>query len=321
MIYRNTKHIVRIVLTAVIFTTAGITSFAQSNIAYRNHFLHRTFINPAVSGSEFFPVANISHQKQWLGISGSPQTFAASTSLRMGNYDFYNPKMFINKSKLKTYERVGMGLGIYGDRNGPIATRGVNLAYSYHLGLDNARLSFGLAGIAEQSMLDETKWAPTIPGDPVLGNQKESIYNFNANFGVLFYCPDYFVGLSMNNFLPLDNKSIPGDLTRQDIMLQAGYIFGKLNDLKFEPVVDLRLLDYSKFEFDLMLKMYIQHVHWVAVSYRSYQAINVMAGYKIGKIYIAYSYEANLSPLIKYNAGTHGFNIGLNLGIRRLEGF
>ena len=46
-----------------------------------------------------------------------------------------------------------------------------------------------------------------------------------------------------------------------------------------------------------------------------------MGGLKVRRFYLAYYYEANLSSMVKYSAGTHGLHLGLNLGMRRLEGF
>ncbi|MCK5138028.1 MAG: PorP/SprF family type IX secretion system membrane protein [Bacteroidales bacterium] len=305
----------------VAFVLSVENCFAQHNIIYRNHSLHQVLVNPATAGSEFFPVAALSYQKQWLGISQSPGTIMASTSLRMGNFDFYNPKMFISKSNLKTQERIGLGLGIYSDRNGPVTSRGMNLAYAYHIALSNSRLSFGLSGSAKQSALDGSVWDPITPGDPLLGNGNESYFNFNANVGVYYYGANYFAGFAANHLIPLENKLESGENVKQDYILHGGYLFRSMEDIKIEPSIHFRYLDYEEFEFDLQAKIYFQHIHWVTLAYRSYKALAVMGGLKVRQFYLAYYYEANLSPVIKYSAGTHGLHIGLNLGMRRIEGF
>lgn len=305
----------------VMTLTVSDKSYAQNNIIYRHHFLNHVFINPAISGSEFFPVLNLGYNKQWLGISQSPQTMVASTSLRLGNFDFYNPKMFINKTNLRSKERIGMGAGIYYDRNGPLSISGINLAYSYHLPFDQSRLSLGLSVNGEQSMLDETIWKPVNPDDPLLGDTKARIFSFNANFGTYYYSEIFFAGLAINHLIPIKDKTNPGENVKQDLLVNAGYLFLKNENIKIEPSIYIRLLDYKDFEFDIQGKIYLNHVNWISVIYRSYKAIAVMAGFKINKFYLAYSFETNLSPMIKYNAGTHGLNIGMNLGIRRLEGF
>jgi len=319
MINSNLKIILLLFLSTGLL--AGIDCNAQNNIIYRHHFLNHIFVNPAMSGSEFFPVINLSYNKQWLGINQSPQTMIASTSLRLGNFDFYNPKKFINKTGLKTGERIGMGAGIYFDHNGPLSTSGINLAYSYHVPFEHSRLSFGLSVNGEQSLLDETNWKPVDPNDPIIGNVKERLYSFNANFGSYFYTESYFAGLAVNHLIPLKDKTNPGEIVKQDFMVNAGYLFLKNENIKIEPSIYIRWLDYSDLELDIQGKIYLNHVNWISVIYRSYKALAVMAGFKINQFYLAYSFETNLSPVIKYNAGTHGLNLGMNLGIRRLEGF
>jgi len=125
---------------------AVIPLSAQHNIIYRNHQIHQVMVNPATAGSAFVPVAVLSFQKQWLGINQSPSTLIASTSLRIGNLDFYDPKMMINNPLIKSKDQIGLGFGIYSDQNGPLASRGLNLAYAYHIRLLGSRSGIWLIG-------------------------------------------------------------------------------------------------------------------------------------------------------------------------------
>lgn len=299
----------------------GSPVFAQHNIVYRDHHLHPVFINPAVSGSEIFPVAALSYQKQWAGINSSPYSLLASTSLRLGNFDFYNPKMMVNNTGFRSHERMGLGVGLYADQNGPVGSKGINLAYAYHIQLDNSSLSFGLSVNMEQSLLSGTSWDPIDPNDPLLPPTKDSYYSFNANTGVYYCSSEYFVGLAATHLLPLDNKLDPGKKIKQDYILNGGYIFRSKEDLKIEPSLNLRYLDYETFEYDIRAKVYIQHIHWISLTYRSYQALNLAAGMRFNRFYLAYDFELNLSSMVKYSAGTHGIHLGINLGMRSLVGF
>lgn len=294
---------------------------AQHNIIYRFNHLHQEMINPATAGSEFIPVAALSYQKQWLGINQSPSTLLASTSLRIGNFDFYNPKMMVNKSRLKTQERIGLGIGFYTDQNGPLASRGFNMAYAYHLNFSHSSLAFGLSGTMEQSVLNASSWDPITAGDPLLDASKESFYNFNANLGAFYSGARYFAGFAINHLIPLEDKVNPGEKVKQDYVLHGGYLFWDMQDVKFEPSLNLRYLDYEILEYDIRAKVYLQHVHWIALTYRSYKALALSAGLKIKRFYMAYQFEANLSSMVSYSAGSHGISLGLNLGMRGLEGF
>ena len=313
------KRYILLILFSIHLWTLKTT--AQSNMVYRHYFLHQTLINPAIAGSEFVPVANLSFQKQWLGIPQSPYSMVASSSVRIGNFNFYTPKQFVNRTGLRTRERIGLGLTIFSDRNGPVMQRGINMAYAYHLVVKNARLSLGLAGNLEQYQLDESIFQSTFPDDPILGNRKESFLQYNANVGAYYYSAGLFAGLAINHLLPLDSRIHPGTSVKQDFILHGGYLFRSLGQPRLELSVNFRYLDYEQFDYDFHIKLYIQELNWLALSVKSYQALAMHAGMNIRNFHIAYVYEANLSNIIRYNLGTHGLHIGKNLGIRRTKGF
>lgn len=114
-----------LLILAVSLLLQGSALHSQHNIIYRNHHLHQVLVNPATAGSEYIPVVALSYRKQWLGMDHSPFQLLASTSLRVGNYDFYNPRMMINRSHFRNRKRIGLGMGIYADQNGPVGTRGI----------------------------------------------------------------------------------------------------------------------------------------------------------------------------------------------------
>jgi len=296
-----------------------ITLSAQDNIVYRNNHLHQVMMNPATAGSEFIPVAVVSYQKQWLGIDHSPAALLASASLRIGNFDFYNPQMMINTSRIRTREKIGLGFGIYTDQNGPAMNRGLYLAYAYHIRLSGSSLALGISGNMDQSLVNGASWDPLSSGDPLLESKKDSYFNFNANVGIFYSSNRYFGGFSANHVLPLENRMKPGEHIKQDYILHGGYLFRSLMAFKIEPSLNLRYLDYETLEYDIRAKLYLKHIHWVAISYRSYKALSISFGLKIERFYLAYQYESNLSRMIRYSAGSHGLNLGINLGMRGLE--
>ena len=306
-------------LLSILLPAADCAS--QEDIIYRYHYLHHTLLNPAVSGSEFFPVAGLTFLKQWTGFDQSPQTMLASTSLRIGNFDFYNPRKLVNTSSLRTRERIGLGMAIFSDRNGPVIQRGANLAYAYHLILDRARLSFGLSGSMEQHMLDERHLTATQPDDPILDFRRDSYMHLNAGTGIYFYSAGPSAGLAVHHLIPLENKLRHGTRVKPDLVLHGSYLFSSLGRPGLEISFSLRYLDLQDLEFDLYLRTYIQEYHWFAVSVSSYQALAVHMGFKVSALHLAYTYEANLTNMIRYSLGTHALSLGINLGIRRTSGF
>ncbi len=293
----------------------------QHNHVYRDYLLHPHLINPAITGSQFFPVVGASYIKQWTGIPSSPGTQLASGSFRIGNFDFYNPKMYVNKTNLKAYEKIGAGFVLYNNTEGPVSSRGGQFSYAYHVPLTRARLSFGLSTGVYLNSIDESGLDPINPNDPVLHYGKENYYRFNTGFGVYYYTPKYFGGVSITDFLPLQQQGLNNERIGQDFHLVGGYMTEPANKIKFEPSVYLAFFDYKDFEFQINSRIYFNHVNWINIHYQSIGEIGVNAGIKINRIYFAYGFNASISRIALYNLGTHEIHIGTNLGVRRLEGF
>lgn len=315
---RSCKAILLSFGVVLLFT---IQSISQDNVLYRYHYLHQGLLNPAVTGSEFFPVANLTFHKQWAGFPQSPFTLVASTSVRIGNFDFYNPQKLINTTNLRTRERIGIGFALYSDRNGPLIDRGFLVAYAYHLDLGQGRLSLGLSGSGEQKALDESLFHPAYPDDPILSMTRESIMLLNANVGVYYYSSGLFGGFAIHHLIPVEERLQTGTSVKPDYMLHGGYLFSSLGDPRLEISSNIRYLDYKDLEFDLHVRAYIQSYHWVAISVRSYKALAMHLGIKVSQLHMAYTYEANLTNMVHYNLGTHAIHLGMNLGMRRTKGF
>jgi type IX secretion system PorP/SprF family membrane protein len=309
------------ILAFMLITLSSLEVVSQDHVPYSFHFLHPDLINPAISGSSFIPQACLTYQKQWIGIQQSPQTMVASGSIRIGNYDFYNPKQLINTTKLKSRERIGLGLSLFGDRNGPATSRGFNFSYAYHLPLEHARLSLGIAANGEQHILDETVFQPTYPGDPLLTEVRESYMMYNATVGAYYYSSGLFGGVAFHHIIPLEDKSQPGEKIRPDVVFHGGYLFSEFGRPKMEISFNLRYLELVRFEYDIHFRAYLREVHWIALSFRSYHALALHLGINIKNLYLAYSYEVNLSSMARYSLGTHAIHLGINLGMRRIKGF
>lgn len=308
-----------IVLLLSLYATCQV--HGQHDPLFRNYFLHQQIINPAISGSEFFPVVNASYLKQWAGISQSPSVQMVSGSFKIGNFDFYNPRMHVNKGNQKASGGIGAGFVLFNDNQGPVSQRGAQMSYAYHIPIDRANLSFGLSAGYYQYMIDERDFSPVDPNDPTLHFGTESYTHFNAGTGVYYYSPNWFAGASVTDLVPLQLEAPDNKRSRQDLHLTGGYMIDPGDQVKFEPSVYLALYDYMDLYYQVNTKVYMDHVHWVNVHYRSIGTLGIQAAVKVDRFYVAYGYEANLSSIFLYNMGTHEINIGTNLGIRGLKGF
>jgi hypothetical protein len=178
----------------------------------------------------------------------------------------------------------------------------------------------GLSAHLGQSILDGRFWEATYPDDPVLDANRESFPAYNADAGLYYYSSQLFAGAGILDLLPFEDRLYPGTRVEPDVILHGGYLFSTFGKPDMEISGSIRYLDLSVLEYDLLLRTYIREVHWLGLSYQSTKSLSLQMGFKIGTFYLVYSYEAALSGLIRYQAGSHGIHLGVNLGVRNLTG-
>jgi type IX secretion system PorP/SprF family membrane protein len=312
-----------IVFTLILSTLCFINSFSQEQSIYINDYLNPSVINPACTGAEYYPVAHLSSKKQWLGFSGAPTTFLLSGNFRLGKYDFYDPKGFVNKGPLQLKDRVGIGAAIFQDNNGPLSNTGGILSYAYHVPVNrDSRLSFGMSAIMINYALKSSELKPDQMGDSYLLNGNNSIFTFNLGVGVYYHNNKYFTGISINKVLPgITDVNEPKD-ELPSFFVMGGYKFNRnSNSFNFEPSITLKKLGNEKLIADTHAKLYIKRLNWIAISYSTTQKMSFQFGLRIYKMaYIGYNFEYTLSNIATYNYGTHEISLGINLGLISVEG-
>jgi type IX secretion system PorP/SprF family membrane protein len=317
MHYRNTYLVIAIIICGY------MNVFSQENSIYQNYYLNPFIINPAVTGADYYPVADLSVRRQWLGFPDAPSTLMLAANFRTGRYDFYDPKKFLNKGPLKITDRIGLGAAIYRDKNGPLALTGGILSYAYHIPLtSDVRLAFGLSTIFNYFTFNRSLLKPDPNYDPYLLPGNDSKFRVNFNIGAYFYNNVYFIGCSANKLLP-DIRNVHDMIREQPFFfLMGGYkLFKKNPDFMLEPSVILKTSNIHDLSVDVHAKLYILKNHWIGLSYSTDSKINIRFGILIyRRIYAGYNYEYTLGDIARYNYGSHEFHLGLNLGLVGIEG-
>jgi type IX secretion system PorP/SprF family membrane protein len=186
---------------------------------------------------------------------------------------------------------------------------------------EQSRLSYGISGSCDQYSLDQSVFQPVVVNDPLIDYSRISYSGFNTDIGVLYYGPDYYVGLSAVRLLSFDRFRELGLPDKPQYWLHGGYLFRNLDDIMIEPSVFINHYGTGRTFYDINVKVYHHYVNWISMSYRSYQAIRMRLAVKANQFYVTYSSEFNLSRMVRYSFGTHEIGIGINVGIRRIEGF
>jgi type IX secretion system PorP/SprF family membrane protein len=296
--------------------------WSQDSFSYLNYYLNPFTINPAITGSDVYPVADLAINKQWLAFPNSPSTLSISGNCRIGFWDFYDPKGFVNTGPLKLKDRIGLGFDIFKDNNGPLSTTGILLSYAYHMPVtEDSRLSFGMSMLGSFYSLNSSLFKPDQP-DPYLmtGNSNSFRYNFCA--GTYYYSPAYFAGISATKLLA-DKMNVNNQLNEEPgFHLIAGYkLMRNSNSFNLEPSVILTKSANTDFSCDIHAKLYIRRYNWIAFSYSTSEKMNILIGLHLYKmLYIGYNYGYTMSKIASYNYGSHEIHLGINLGLTGVEG-
>lgn len=298
------------------------TVSGQTNPDYDAYFKNAITINPASAGSENYPVLGLSYRKQWLNVPQSPGTQLFWGSIRVGRYDFYTPRLLINKSGYKTKERIGLGLSVYNDQNGPLSKSGVQLAYSYHIPVEYDHLSFGISASMSQYIIDQSDFDPLDPGDPEISGETERLFIPNANIGGMFYSQNIFFGISVMELFKA-KKIIQNRIAevQPDVFINIGYKQRINKILDLEPSLLLNKINTQPYGINLHAKLYFYQYHWIALSSYSFQTVELMLALRVNQwFHVGYAFEYYTGDFSRAYNGAHSFMIGRNIGLRFVEG-
>ena len=305
------------------FGSNSYIALSQENSIFLNDYLDPFISNPACTGSEYYPVLHLSARKQWVGFPESPATLFLSGNTRLGNYDFYDPKGFVNQGPLQLKDRIGLGASIFKDKNGPLATSGGLMSYSYSVPVTKeSRLSFGLSVLMLQYSVNTSILKPDQIFDPYLLSGDNRIFKFNCGFGLYYSNSKYFIGTSLLKLFP--GISDINDLPKEspDYFMIGGYKFNINGDnMIFEPSVELKKFSQYPLIIDTHAKLYIKKLNWIATTFSSSGNLNVQLGLRFYKMaYIGYGYYYTLGKIARFNYGSHEISLGINLGLFHVEG-
>jgi len=248
-------------------------------------------------------------KNEWIGIDGpSTQTLTYRTRLNDKN--------------------IGLGGYVYNDKTPNFSNIGAQLTFAYHIPMsDGGRYSRALLLDRQLSFGVSAKVIQTSYTSHNTGNDPADVsFNEiapNANVGVYYVSYGFFAGLSVTNMVPfkMANYGTQEDPAPATGFLFVGNSFGLTANQKLEPSVNFNYDAQSHKQVELNLK-YSQinpdddFGFWAQISYRhnlddgSGKPLSLipMAGFRVGKIQLAYAYNQSLTKVaINKNYGTHEF--------------
>jgi type IX secretion system PorP/SprF family membrane protein len=304
MVFYLLMRKVTILSTALLM--AG-TVFAQQLHFTSQYLQHNSMYNPAAAGmTDNQSVIGISYRNQWGSFPGNPKTY-----ILYG--DFGLKKM-----------KAGLGAYIYRDITGPTSRTGVQLAYSYHVKLNdrNARLGIGLEFRLLQFAIDKSKLTDALGNDPVLSGSSNKIAP-DAGAGIYFTNDKLSFGVAASQLIK--SKISLGDPTGTDIRAKlyrhynfmASYKWQTGENVYLIPNGMVRVIENAPPEYDLGCKLDYQEKLWFALNWRAKQSCSVQAGFTIlKKIEFGYSFDCYITPSTLVNDGFAGHELSLRFHLK-----
>ncbi len=214
----------------------------------------------------------------------------------------------------------GLGLIITNDQIGFFQDISVGLAYAYQAQLGNGKLGLGLMVDFKNKSLTSGEWITpdNNSNDPFLGASGSTALAPDMNFGVYYESETFWGGISSTRLIEggftLGNNFGGEFLFRgkRHYYLMGGYNFYIPNtNWAILPAFLAKTDLAGPFAADINVNAMYNNRIWGGVSYRTQDAMAVMAGYYITPtLKLSYSYDITLSGLSAYSSGSHELMLG-----------
>lgn len=311
------------VLIVVIFLQQFV--IAQQQVQFSQYVFNGLTVNPAYAGYRGETYLNAIYRKQWVSLPGAPVTFGVSVD-----------GLFNNRN-----DNHGWGVQLMSDNMGPSKTTFFYGNYAFRIQLDDAdtkRLCVGIGLGATQYAIDGSALQFVDENDNTIPVARLTRIVPDANFGIYYYTPKSYFGISVmdlltprnvNNYGFQWNNFKIGTMQRsQHVYTTAGTLIKLNENLTLRPSVLWKEDFRGPSNFDFNLFALLQEKLWVGASYRTGMRLwnkpnlvpqldrrDAFAGlveYIISdKLRFGYSYDVMLNGLGPYQQGSHEISIGM----------
>lgn len=310
----------RALYIAVVLAGFMQVAWTQQVPLYSQYMLNGFLLNPAAAGSEGYTAVNLTAREQWVGLKNGPGTYALSFQTRILKKSYISRSSSVRRRPKSGSRSGNVGLGgyLFNDRNGAVERIGLKGSYAYHINFSQSQLSFGLSFVAYQLRLDEDLIHLLEPGDPLWLGAKQSVFIPDADAGVYYSARNYWAGFSVDqmfeSILKLGDSGYDRYVMERNYYLMGGYDFEVRRDIILTPSTLIKFAENGKLQIDFSGKLYFQQNYWGGLTYRTGQAIIVMAGVSVDKLVFGYAFDIGLNSIMKHSFGTHEFTFIAKFG-------
>ncbi len=277
-------------LAFLIFLFCGISASAQQDPQYTQYMYNMNVVNPAYAGSKETLSLTALYRKQWSGLDGAPETFT-----------------FSGHSPIS--DKVGLGLSAIKDELGPINETNVFVDFSYTLQVsETLKLALGLKAGATFHDVGLTDLELQDPNDPFFSQDISNTYP-NIGAGAFFYGDNFYVGLSVPNFLNsvhIDENGLKYGSETKHYFATAGYVFQLSENTKLKPSAMVKSAFDAPLSFDVNLNALFFEKFEIGASYRLEDSFSGLVGFQVAPyLRIGYAYDHITSELDVVTNASH----------------
>ncbi|MCX2681607.1 type IX secretion system membrane protein PorP/SprF [Galbibacter sp. EGI 63066] len=322
------KNIYLLLFALVFFKTSELR--AQQEVQFTQYIFNTLSINPAYAGYKEEWFAQMALRNQWDGLEGAPKTGQFSIDGVVSPYS----------------RNVALGLQVTSEKIGPQTATSVYTNYAYRIRLNDAdtkRLSFGLGVGLAQYGLDGSKFNPVDGTDPALGYSDENVWKWNLRFGMYYYSPKWYAGVSLMDVLDKEDSYVFNSddanyniYHRKHLYFITGALFDLNRSFKLRPSLMVKEDFKGPTSLDLNAMFIYNERFWFGAGYRTGVKIwendysnytpdnisvtNAISGivqfYVSKRFRVGYSYDYMLNDLGNAENGTHELTLGYTFPLR-----
>jgi type IX secretion system PorP/SprF family membrane protein len=254
------------------------------------------FYNPGAAGSSDKICLAAAFRNQWTGLPDAPITTTFIANM---------PVQFLGRTH-------GIGISFMNDNLAFNNDFLFSASYAFRIELGQGSLGIGAnVGLANQALSPDWNGADVITPDTddAIPKNGGSVFGFDMGLGAFYTTDNLFVGISSTH-LNQTSFDYPEDVAESKLIrhyyLMAGYNI-QLSNPMFEIMPSLMLQsDLRSNHIYLNTNLRYNKRFWGGVSYSVGGALTALFGIEMmNGIMIGYSYDFELSPLLKYNSGSH----------------
>lgn len=263
---------------------------AQQDPQYTQYMYNMQVVNPAYAGSEESLSIGILGREQWSGLEGAPETFT-----------------FAAHSPIS--EKIGVGLSAIMDSYGPVEQTGLYADVSYTLDLGGTtKLAFGVkAGANFNNIGLQNLEIQDINDNAFDADVSETYANVGAGF--FLYDENYYIGLSVPNFIESVHLNDDGMQLGSEVnhfFATAGYVFELTDNLKFKPSTLVKTAFGAPLSFDVNANFLFNERFEIGASYRYEDAISGLVNFRVTDwVQVGFAYDHILSDISEVSTGSY----------------